>query len=171
MKIERALIVLIGLSFVSLSQAENFRPKQIGPDTTLSFEIGKSSLTPEAKSLLRDMVKHARDRGKIDEIQTAVWSDNPAPRADVGLAKVDQKLAERRASAIKAYLKQEYKISDIDTFNLAERANWLARTFETDEAQLKSEISRGSYMSKEKFQIFKEHGEPSKAVVLVILKK
>lgn len=171
MKMNHVFVLMIGLSLAAVSRAEDFRPKQIGPDTTLSFDAGKSALTPEDKSLLRDVVKQARDLGKIDEIQTAVWSDNPAPRADTGLAKADQKLAERRVKSIKKYLKSSLKIADVDTYNMAERANWLARTFDTDEAQLKSEISRDTYMSKEQFQVFKDHGQPSKAVVLVILKK
>ena len=171
MTLVRVFVLFIVLSFASQVQAEDFTSRQIGPYTTLSFETGQSALTSYSKELLRNVVRKASDIGKIEEIQTAVWSDNPAPNGSEELAKADITLAEKRVNSIKNYISHTLKVSDVSTYNMAERANWLARTFNTDQAQLKSEIGRDTYMSKEQFQIFKDHGQASRAVVLVILKK
>lgn len=143
---------------------------RIGPETSVSFEAGRSALTAEAKQAMQQLVKDARAKGKVDEIKIAVWSDNPAPRSGEQLAERDKQLAAKRAEAIQTYLK-DLKVGDVDTYNMAERASWLGRTFHTDNAELKEEIGRGgdSPMSTREFQIFKDKGAASKAVLLVIL--
>ncbi len=144
----------------------------VGPETALTFESGKAQLTHQAKEELHQVVKDARNKGKLDGVKIAVWSDNPAPRDGEQLSTKDKNLAAKRIDSIEHYLK-ELKVSGVDTFNMAERASWLARAFNTENAELKSEIGRGgdSPMSKQEFQIFKDKGAASKAVVLVILKK
>ncbi len=144
---------------------------KIGPDTTISFPEKSAALTDEAKQELIKLIKDAKSNGTISEVQVAAWSDNPAPRAKEELSKPDRKLAESRAQAVNKYLSGRAKVS-ITTHNMAERASWLARAFETTDAELKTEIGRGgdAPMSKSEFQIFKNNGKPSKAVVLVILK-
>lgn len=166
MKYQNVKIMLIGMAL-----AGNIQASIIGPDTTLSFDTGSSTLTNESKNKLKNIVKEARNKGTIDEVQVAVWSDNPTPRAGEQLSKSDQGLVNNRINGIHAYLKR-LNVSDVDSYNMAEQASWLARVFHTDAAELKSEIGRGKDMpmSKEEFQIFKRYGDSSKAVVLVILK-
>lgn len=166
MKTSLPNLLLTGFVFAGLLQAAH----TLGPSTTISFEAGRAVLTKESETKLKNFVKEARKSGTINEVQVAVWSDNPAPRKGEELSKSDRELAENRARAIEHCLKR-HKVADVDSYNMAERASWLARMFNTDAAELKSEIGRGqeASMSKEEFQVFKINGEPSKAVVLAIL--
>lgn len=160
--------VAVGLAFLTQA-AQAF--VTIGPNTTISFEPGKANLTIESEAKLNVLVKQARSQGKIDDMKIAVWSDNPAPREGEELAKVDRDLAAARGHAIKSWLKH-HKVSDIDTYNMAERASWLARVFSTDAADFKTETGGGndSHMFREEFQIFKTHGNASKAVIVSLVK-
>jgi len=143
----------------------------IGPDTTITFETGKATLTTESENKIRELLKEARATGKVDEVKVAVWSDNPAPREGEELAKSDRELAKARVKAIENCLYGQ-KVSDVETYNMAERASWLSRVFNTDAAGFKSETGRGkdAPMFKEEFQIFKTNGSPSKAVIVSLVK-
>ena len=165
-------VLLLGLAFAGVAQAADSRPVSIGPDATISFETGGAMLTPSSRTKLKELVAQARTKGKIDEIQVAVWSDNPVPRVGEQLSQSDRKLAEKRGNAIRKYLKTPLQIADVDSYNMAERASWLARVFDTNEAELKAEIGRGGngQMSREEFQVFRDKGKPSNAVALVIMK-
>ncbi len=165
------LAILTILPFGALAFAEDKNPARIGPNTTLTFTPSHSALTEDSKEKLNALIKDARAHGRINEVQVAVWSDNPAPRRNENLSPADRKLAEERGETVGKYLKNHSKVS-ISTYNMAERASWLAKTFDTADAELKAEIGTGKdvAMSKEEFQIFKNNGQPSKAVVLVIMK-
>ena len=160
--------MLVGFAFASLiSQAA----VTIGPNTTITFERGKATLTSDSETKLRELVKEAREAGKIDEVKVAVWSDNPALREGEEQSKTDKELADGRAKAIQKCLKQ-HKVTDVESYNMAERASWLARTFNTEAADFKSETGRGNKapMFREEFQIFKTNGNSSKAVIVSLVK-
>jgi hypothetical protein len=170
MKLKKILLkgVLFGFGVVSLW---SHAAVTIGPNTTITFESGKAILTPDSENKIRELLKEARDSGKIDEVKVAVWSDNPTPREGEELSKTDRELAKARVKAIENSLKL-HKVSDVESYNMAERASWLSRVFNTDAAGFKSETGRGkdSPMFKEEFQIFKENGSPSKAVIVSLVK-
>ena len=169
MKSVQFKVLLLGLALSGVVQAADTSSMVLGPNATISFDTGKASLTKDSKTKLNELVKHARASGKINEVQVAAWSDNPVPREGEELSKSDGNLAGNRAKNIANYLKSRYQVSDVDSYNMAERANWLARTFDTADAELKTEIVRGGPMSKNEFQVFKENGKASKAVVLTLL--
>lgn len=159
------------LTFTPKVLAEDTNPARIGPNTTLTFAEQKAILTSDSKSKLDLLIKNARVLGKINEVQVAAWSDNPAPRENEQLSKPDRVLAEKRANVINKYLKSRAKVA-VSTYNMAEHASWLDKIFGSANSDLKSEIGYGGDMpmSKEEFQIIKNNGQPSKAVVLVIMK-
>ncbi len=167
------LLFGFALGAINLSANAASDAARLGPDAAISFELQKANLTDESKGTLDNLIKEAKNSGKIDEVQIAVWSDNPVPAEGKELSKSDRNLANARKKNLTSYLKKGLGVADVDTFNMAERANWLSRSFDSDEAQLKSEITAGTDkpMSKEAFKIFRAKGEPSKAVVLVIMEK
>ncbi len=148
-------------------------PLRLGPDTTISYDANRSELSTASKEKLVRLVNDAKANGQIDEIQIAVWSDNPVPQEGTQLSKADQKLANRREVQLSRYLKKNLGITQFNTYNMAERASWLSRSLNLDDAKLKSEITHGSNqpMSKEAFKIFRDNGQASRAVVLVIMKQ
>lgn len=166
----KKLMVCFGLIFLGYVISSSANATDTCPNATLSFEQGKSSLTDSSKSELKELVRHARMSGKISGVQIAAWSDNPVPREGQELTKVDRMLAEKRANSVKKYLRNSLNVRSITQYNMAERANWLARTFDTPDAALKSGIAKDTPLSKEEFRIIRNNGSESKVVVVVTLK-
>jgi hypothetical protein len=86
------------------------------------------------------------------------------------LTEADRDLASKRAEAISSVLKTELEVGDVDTYNMAERANWLARTFGTRQAELKSVFAKkgaDTPVTNAEFHVIKNEGGPSEAVVVV----
>jgi hypothetical protein len=140
------------------------------PRATITFDDASSVLSESNKESLRKLVQNAEDKGTISQVTVAAWSDKSLPRQDQELLDADRKLASERADAIENFLESEMDIADVDTYNMAESANWLAKTFNTRDAELKSVFGRtGSEMpvTKNEFKVIKRAGGPSKAVAVV----
>lgn len=160
----------IKTTFLLLAVATTaFATSVVGSNTTVSFQPGASALSTESKIQLQNFVKRAKEVGRIDEVKVAAWSDNPAPKEGEELSKQDKELAAQRAASIQEYLK-DLKVKAGDTYNMAERASWVSRLFHTDSAKLKEELNKDG-TTKDEFQIIKNNGEPSKVVVLALLKR
>ncbi len=145
---------------------------KLAGNTTLDFETGKAELSVSAKNQLNNLVKQAQNEGGSISLQLAAWSDNPAPAKGKELSKDDRNLADKRVSAVKMYLEDNLKVRDIETYNMAKRANWISRAFKADDAEMKTEVvqSGDRQLSKEEFQVFKDQGKAS-SVGVIALKK
>lgn len=140
------------------------------PHITVSFDEGSAALSESARARLRDLVKDARASGTIDQVTVAAWSDKALPTGKRDLTEADRDLASKRADAISSVLKTELEVGDVDTYNMAERANWLARTFNTRQAELKSVFSKKGAetpVTNAEFHVIRNEGGPSEAVVVV----
>lgn len=135
----------------------------------LTFKKGQTKLTAAQRNKIRTFIDGAKGRGEIEEVKIAVWSDKPFPTSGADLPETERSLASARAEQIENFLADQLDVSEVEVFNMAEKSNWLARTFNTDEAELKSVFSMegGAPMSSEEFQVFKTKGQASKAVLLV----
>jgi type IV pilus biogenesis protein CpaD/CtpE len=134
----------------------------------VDFERGQFLLTDATRDTLRKLVQNL-NADNVDEVKVAVWSDNPFPMQDESLSAADRELADRRGDAIENFLEDELKISDVQIFNMAKRSNWMARLFNTDDAELKSSMgyqNRGPINDAD-IQFLKQNGGPSKAAVIV----
>lgn len=138
---------------------------------TVGFEPGNAGLSDAEKSSLRAAVTAARSDSKLKRVVVAAWSDNELPRSNnIKLSKADKDLAENRAKNIEAFLKT-LKVEKIDTYSMAEHANWFERMFKTDEAEIKKSMQglviddEAERMLAEKLN---EKGGPGKAAVILI---
>src|SRR5690348_3231572 len=89
-------ILIICLSSSVFAQEGEVDSQKVGPSATLTFEAKRETLTQESKDRLCSLVKEARAKGKVAEIQVAAWSDKPSPKAGDELSKIDRELAQRR---------------------------------------------------------------------------
>jgi len=138
--------------------------------TTVAFSDNSSQLTEMERTNLRSLVQEARDMGSIRRVKIAAWSDKELPAKGFALMEFDRDLAKAREQVISKFLKDEYKFKTIITFNMAESSSWLARTFNTEEAELKSVFAKKGAVtpvSKEEYELIKNEGGPSTAVVIV----
>jgi outer membrane protein OmpA-like peptidoglycan-associated protein len=67
----------------------------------VQFEFAKADLLPQSKTLLDDVVKILKEHPEIEKIRVEGHTDNEAS------ANYNQKLSERRAAAVVAYLKSQ----------------------------------------------------------------
>jgi hypothetical protein len=139
----------------------------------IKFEEGKSTLTSEARAELKGFVEEAKKEGKIDEIKLAVWADREYPAADTKAPKADVKLANDRADAIKKYIKNDLKVSDVKTYNMAERPNSLQKMMKTGTAEMKEtmEGSGAAPKTEKEKGLFDQKAQASKAVIMLYMKK
>jgi outer membrane protein OmpA-like peptidoglycan-associated protein len=139
---------------------------------TVSFNRGSATLSPDAQNELREMLRSAQARGDINDIKVAVWSDNELPTAqNQQLSEADRSLARQRIEAIENFLHPMLDATfpnlSVDTFNMAERANWFARLFNTEQAELRSELARrGERDGEGKYRKLGKGG-PSKASIVI----
>jgi hypothetical protein len=134
----------------------------------LDFKNGQQQLSAAHRNKLRTFINAAKARGEIDEVKIAVWSDKEFP-ATGELSDKDRTLASKRAEHLENFLTDQLDVSEVETFNMAEKSNWLARTFNTDDAEIKSLFGTegGAPIDHDEFQVFKSKGDASKAIVLV----
>lgn len=147
--------------------------REYGKSAVITFAKGSSDLTEAGKTKLRQIVS-GLTVDNISRVEIASWSDRGFPMTGNDLSKTDMNLADDRADKINDFLKDETDISSlrIRKYSMAETSNWLARMFRTDEAELKSVFSKEGEtpMMREDFNVIKNEGGPTKAVVVFILK-
>lgn len=142
----------------------------------LNFAPGSDVLTDASKNSLRSFIDRVQNNGKIEDLHVAVWSDRAfsfdkdAPDLSSG----DRDLADRRIDVINNFLDDELNIdADIKTYSMAEKSNWFARAFRTDDAELKSLFSQQGSPANVRpgqLRLVKQHGGPMKAVILATRK-
>jgi hypothetical protein len=136
--------------------------------------FGKSdyNLTDAQKQALKSLIDTARADGEIKAVHIAAWSDKQFPKGKKELKDADKELAKERIDALENYLKSDLKVSDVDTHSMAEHSGWLARAFNTTEAEIKSLFAqRGAPGSEPEYRLVRKNGGPQKAVIWVEMKK
>lgn len=144
-----------------------------GRSAIISFDAGSSALSENDRKLVRDLIQKVGSEN-ISRIEVAAWSDKAFPLTGSDLPKDDRDLAEQRAAHTQDFITEDMNISTlkVSKYNMAETSNWLARTFRTDEAELKSVFAKQAVapMARADFNVIYKEGAPSKAVVIVVRK-
>jgi hypothetical protein len=164
-KLRKALMFSIAvLAQASLAYGEAVKA------ISVSFPEGSAKLQEEDKGQIRDLVQDGLKRGKIDHVTVAAWSDRGFPDEKKTLSELDKSLAEERAAVIADYLKQGLEVTEVVTFNMAERPHWLSLALQTRDAELKSTFARNEAEIKfrrPEFREIRRQGGPSLAVVVL----
>lgn len=140
------------------------------PHLTIRFEPGSSVIPDADKMKLRTLITETRDKENVTGVTVAAWSDKAFPMKDAKLLESDRELAANRAQAVESFLTSQLDISDVDTYNMAENSNWLARTMNTKDAELKSIFSKkgeAAPVTDAEFRVIRNVGSPMEAVVVV----
>jgi len=158
----------------SMQKERKLTESMLGMHATIDFAPGSSVLSEAHRAALRSLIRENQSKGEIADVTIASWSDKALPPKGQKLLEMDSDLAENRADAIATFLKTELEVEEIDTYNMAESSNWLARTFGTKEAELKSLFAKKGEdtppVTNEEFNIIKRTGGASMAVVVVEMK-
>lgn len=158
----------------SEANRDNFSREQLHAydrSQVITFASQSAVLSAADKNKIRRLVS-SLGKENIDRIELAVWSDKALPRTGTALTIADRDLARERIRSIDRFLKQDLDISGmtISSYNMAEPANWLARTFRTDDAELKSAFAfeANTPMEREDFNLIYREGAPSRAVLVLV---
>lgn len=138
--------------------------------TELGFEKGSATLQQSHQKELDQFVSEAKQKGEIAEIRVAAWGDlEYPPRETAKLPKAERTLAEKRADAVKDYLKKNLQIGDVTTLNMAERPNALQRALKTPTARTKRAMEKtgAAPTTKTETGILNLKGKASHVVVMV----
>lgn len=124
------------------------------------------------KTELRQVVSEAEQKGKIDEVKVLAWSDKEYPSENGKQSKGDIKLASNRIHDLKTFLKDELKVSSVDTYNMSQRPNGLQKLFNTSDRKIKDTVvSAGAAPTDGNTGLFEMKAQASKGVVMIFMKK
>lgn len=159
-------------SVQGLSETE-LQSRAYDRSAVISFDQGSNALSEMNKTAIRDLVVKVGSEN-ISRIEVVSWSDKDFPRTGSDLPKADRDLADQRAKHVKDFITDSLGISGlkVSTYNMAETSNWLARTFRTDDAELKSVFAKQATvpMARTDFNIVFREGAPSKTIVVIVQK-
>ncbi len=164
------LLVVIALCFTVQSRAA---VTSVYESTTVKFEAGSTSLNASETAKLREAIQNAKAKGEVAKIEVAAWSDKDYPRGGKNLSKDDRKLADERISSIKGEIRDETSMFErIKAFNMAKGSHWLGRTLNTSGSKLDAVFAKKDTdaLVREDFNLIKDEGAPSKAVVIFKIK-
>ncbi len=173
--------VITGLLFFSSlnvlaaidSETENVS-KSMGASkaSEISFDEGKANLSVSAKNDIRELIKTAKESGKIDELKVAVWADREYPPKDTKASKADIDLAKKRAANIKSFIETETKVGKINTYNMTERPNALEKFLKTSQSEVKAtmEANGAAPKTSDETGFFGQKAKASKAIIMVYVK-
>lgn len=138
----------------------------------VTFEKNVTGLSEAQKAEIRAAVSEASQKGKIDEVKVLAWSDKEYPTESGKPGKSDVNLAKDRLRDLKAFLKDELKVSDVDTYNMSERPNALEKFFHTSDSKVKSAVeAEGAAPTAGNTGLFDMKAQAAKGVVMIFMKK
>lgn len=108
--------------------------------TVIEFKKGRDELTDSSRMALKNLSAESitRDRA-IDEIKVLAWADREYPIDKTKATKKELALADRRAEAIKRYLKTDLRMSaDVDNHNMAKRPGMFSELIRSEDYKVKT---------------------------------
>lgn len=138
----------------------------------ISFDKNADKLSDTQKAEIRTAISEAAQKGKIDEVKIFAWSDKEYPTENNKQTKQEVGLAKNRIKHLKSFLKDELKVKDVDTYNMAERPNAVEKLFNTSDAKVKATAeTTGAAPTEGNTGIFDLKAQASKGIVMIFLKR
>lgn len=166
------MFVLTGQSFAWTTSQDAANRLGAAHVKEVSFDKNSDKLTDFQKTEIRTAVSDASQKGKIDEVKILAWSDKEYPTENKKQTKEEIGLAKNRIKHLKSFLKDELKVKDVDTYNMAERPNAFEKTFNTSDAKVKNTTeSSGGAPTEGNTGLFDLKAQASKGVVMIFMKR
>jgi hypothetical protein len=109
--------------------------------STITFEEGKRGVNGSAAQEIDRAISEAKQKGEIDRIDVAVWSDMEYPGRGHDLPKNQVNLADDRGDNIEKYIDAKAPEASVRVHNMAKEPNALARFVNTRDAKLKEKLT------------------------------
>ncbi|HAZ11491.1 MAG: hypothetical protein A2X86_10935 [Bdellovibrionales bacterium GWA2_49_15] len=174
MRITHWFLALSLFCFVPFAMArDNYSSMDEFHSVVVDFPKGGHALNTSDMQKLKSVIKTTKAKGSITKVEVAAWSDMEHPMT-ADLPESSRELAEMRLKSVKKVLHSELgKMKYISEFNMAERANWLSRVFNTSNAELDAVFAKKEKgaLERQDFLIIRREGAPSKAVIVLKVHK
>ncbi len=135
----------------------------------LSFKKSAAEISDNDQEALQALFASLKEKKqKIEQVHVAVWSDK-AFSTKTALSQKDRSLADQRAAAVENLLEVKFGIGNVESYSMAQKANWFARAYDLNENDIKALFAgKGApgNVAPEDFQMIKTKGGPSKAVLI-----
>lgn len=138
----------------------------------ITFDKNSSNLSDSLKKDIKEVINEASQKGKIVEVKILAWSDKEYPTENGKQTKQEVGLAKNRLKTLKKFLKDELKVSNVETHNMTERPNALQKLLNTNDAKVKTAAeSTGAAPTDGNTGLFEMKAQASKASIMVFMKK
>ncbi len=110
----------------------------------IDFAKGAYALSEGEKNEIAALIRDARANGEIDEVKVLAWADRDVATGNRKATSAEVELADNRAKAVRSYIREhsyireQMKLKDIDTHNMAESPNFVSRLFKTEDYEMKT---------------------------------
>lgn len=140
--------------------------------SSIEFSEGSDSLTDAQKQQIREMISALPEQGNNFNLGIAGWSDQPYPGEDGELSEDQRDLAKNRIEAVENFVTDELNFEgSVSTYDMSTQANWLARMFDTEGAEIRSVFAKGEKASddtlRDRFKAYKKDGGPKKVALVL----
>ncbi len=134
--------------------------------SSIDFQPGRKGLTPEATAELNRVIMEAKQKGDIQQVNVAVWSDSEATGAEGRkLPAAQVQLAQQRAQNIQRYIDRMEPSADVRVINMAKKPAQFANFVQSQNPSVKEKLSAMGITSDEISNDLK--GRSSSAVVVI----
>jgi light-regulated signal transduction histidine kinase (bacteriophytochrome) len=138
----------------------------------INFSKNISELSEMQKTELKQAIMESEQKGQIEEVKILAWSDQEYPSENSKQSKSEIKLASQRVRQLKAFIKDDLKISNVGTYNMSKRPNDLQKLFNTADRKIKDTVaSAGAAPTEGNTGLFETKAQASKGVVMIFMKK
>lgn len=134
--------------------------------SAVTFEPGRKGLSPEATAELNRVIMEAKQRGEVESVDVAAWSDMSAQGKRVPTEQV--RLARERAANIQKYIDRMEPEAEVQTHNMAQQPSSFARFLNTQDPSVKNRLAAVGVTTDSSGQ--KVHARNSSALVFIKLK-
>jgi len=135
--------------------------------STIAFEPGRKGLSPEATAELNRVILEAKQRGEVQAVDVAVWSDMESAKGQK-LPRQQVELAKERADNIEKYIDRMQPEADVTIHNMAQQPGSFANFLKTQDTTVKNRLAALGVAADETGQDVKARS--SSALVFIKLK-
>jgi hypothetical protein len=134
--------------------------------STIDFEPGRKGLSPEATAELNRVIMEAKQKGEVQQVNVAVWSDSEATATQGRILPSQQvNLAQQRGKNIEKYIDRMEPAADVHVVNMAQKPTAFVNFIQSEDPSVKEKLSAMGMATDENSKEIK--GRSSSAVVVI----
>jgi hypothetical protein len=144
------------------------KPEDRNIVSSLEFAPGQRSLSPEATAELNRAILEAKQRGEVQEVNIAVWSDLASADPHINLPRSQVNIAKERGENIEQYVDRMEPDVNVKVHNMAAKPATFADYINSQDAATKQKMAEAGVAANSDTNEVK--GPSSSAIVVIKVK-